>query len=1485
MENKFINLIKRILKIAIKIFIVILILLLLREGKLDASIAGDTSSNDYLKFYGFNPDAKTGTKENPFIILEIVPYRGMGQIGYLIGGQEPVDPSVSTYENQLYGVFNGFAQGAFEVKTVKKDVLDASDNVNAWTWKNYQLQNQEGYFEKLETQNGLYDKLVSGTMITFVKNKYGKGNYRWVIEENINGIPTDYNSNQIWMKGYTLDISCYENNGNWMFENKEIFKRNILHIAEEDIDDFYVRVVTITPEELRKNVDKFSKYYDVSDGGRNHKVYVGCNEDGEIDLIGNADLINISPSAQAGNNSVIDFWEKYGRDRSGISTSDKRYTANFGENDLDWQTVMELFMKVAIVEDKAPLVYDITCYDAPKVSGVAGEIPETMTVGCLIGSEKKDGYLNNLYKLLFLLRQRNPVEVYNLYMNTNDGEAAPTVTMTTVKGKTTGSFNLQNNENSKVYWNTNTFLPPFPDGTYPAYISQPSPNYQKYLVELNIILGWSDKHDAVIRNTYSYNGTSNMVQRFIQLDYGLRKESGTDTKVGYNEEFFNYLNEIGNSNASSNVASPCDAVEYILKKTRDEVKQKYSITVLDLEPSNDFKLTVQQLRNMIPAYTGYIQIIQQTTAEFIGKNDDLNATYDLIYIGTNTGKMNVDEAGLPVYNDPLMDGLVYSHVGDRILGYDNLYGVLKEGSSNIKAMSYIDFTDMAFAKSTIFRGFSRVTRNDVEGTYLEKVADFYRFAGNDITKLKLKELEDYISGGYPVLLEGKLFTCDNRVVDDSSNLYQFLYRNKGSASFVNKEELFLTSKQAIAQKKLYDGINKEKLSIHMGVSPVEFQVDVKSTLLEDRLLKYEFRVASSLNRVSSENYNWSIFVDSNADNIYEESEKILSGVSRIGETVSSSKAMPETYAGAIPWKLVVVKQGQSYIRSEKKGYAAFKTAESTEEERKKTRIHILQINSEDSTLNLERLLNPPSGKSSLLYEYTKDLDDFNVSIKTMAVSEFLALYQGSGNAYDKNQPVLTDKLYFVDKGVKKPYDMLIFGFGDSYSDIKNDNGALYNIQAFIDSGRSVMFTHDTTSFVNTKVDGDIYDITSTGKTLKNWGYGINQYLRSRMGLDRFGVMGEKIAGTPYDIATMPSKVPRSIYKSGALTNYQTSYPEIQGFTYGALVAYNNPSNSPLENIYQGNVLYPPFLYGNAFVKGTNISNYETNYATRVNEGRITNYPYKINTNIKISSTHTQYYQVNMEDPTLVVWYCLSDNEADSENSERSIDEKHSNVKEIGAYSVSPNDVRNNYYIYSKGNIVFSGMGHSKVDGLWDKGTLENIIKANQSDEKDGLYKNEVKLFINTLIATYHAGASAPSVSITNEEAIKSNTFGHILYEDSEGAAKVPGATKQIKFIAEDKNASTEQLIVRVYNYDVDGTMKLLNPSVKKLDGSNAEFIRESGKEPGYRIQSGVEYCFDFPLDSFSMYGMDKLTIVVTNANDLTGSTNATLQNLVLFDLD
>ena len=68
------------------------------------------------------------------------------------------------------------------------------------------------------------------------------------------------------------------------------------------------------------------------------------------------------------------------------------------------------------------------------------------------------------------------------------------------------------------------------------------------------------------------------------------------------------------------------------------------------------------------------------------------------------------------------------------------------------------------------------------------------------------------------------------------------------------------------------------------------------------------------------------------------------------------------------------------------------------------------------------------------------------------------------------------------------------------------------------------------------------------------------------------------------------------------------------------------------------------------------------------------------------------------------------------------------------YSQSPNDVRNNYYIYNKGNITYTGMGH---------GANDRSAKA----EYAAYTFEEAKLFINTIIASYQAGVKAPSITV------------------------------------------------------------------------------------------------------------------------------------------
>lgn len=135
------------------------------------------------------------------------------------------------------------------------------------------------------------------------------------------------------------------------------------------------------------------------------------------------------------------------------------------------------------------------------------------------------------------------------------------------------------------------------------------------------------------------------------------------------------------------------------------------------------------------------------------------------------------------------------------------------------------------------------------------------------------------------------------------------------------------------------------------------------------------------------------------------------------------------------------------------------------------------------------------------------------------------------------------------------------------------------------------------------------------------------------------------------------------------------------------------------------------------------SNHEpvmTTAITQVNKGAITTYPYDINTaafggttgnadgKIPILPTHEQVYQANLNHGETTVWYCLADPSGTTEANK--------------VYDVIPNDGVNSYYIYTSGNLTYTGAGHSNMF------TLE-----------------EAKLFINTLVAAYRVTAEKPMV--------------------------------------------------------------------------------------------------------------------------------------------
>jgi hypothetical protein len=117
-------------------------------------------------------------------------------------------------------------------------------------------------------------------------------------------------------------------------------------------------------------------------------------------------------------------------------------------------------------------------------------------------------------------------------------------------------------------------------------------------------------------------------------------------------------------------------------------------------------------------------------------------------------------------------------------------------------------------------------------------------------------------------------------------------------------------------------------------------------------------------------------------------------------------------------------------------------------------------------------------------------------------------------------------------------------------------------------------------------------------------------------------------------------------------------------TSGAEVYHGTSTDGTARALNQG--------FTNYICYDTTSNNNSSGTVTQANFGQIIGYPYTLKKEIKVSTTHTQYYQLNLEDDDIVVWYTMKSDKL--------------------AY----NDVRNNYYIYNKGNITFSGVGHDST---------------------------------------------------------------------------------------------------------------------------------------------------------------------------------------------
>ena len=693
-------------------------------------------------------------------------------------------------------------------------------------------------------------------------------------------------------------------------------------------------------------------------------------------------------------------------------------------------------------------------------------------------------------------------------------------------------------------------------------------------------------------------------------------------------------------------------------------------------------------------------VTTMTASEFVGHIDDIGAKYDMIYIGSkkDTSLTNVD----------LLTGsgeMCYAHVGaGRGITLQN---------KNSKLLKLIGQLDIDYDNWTGQNGMRRFAPID---TYSEHGAGYYRGSGNDMTDQIRSELMKFVKSGYPVVIDSDLMsddrTINTRKVDASSYYYQFL------TEALSYDNVFTTSELNDNTESLNFFSNLAKPVIHFEEKPAEppraNETNADRSLITNGELKYVFTIENDSDAAPAvTTYDCNLYFDLNFDGnlsekesqdsyieISDEDGNVLSQISdgnnkshyelQAGKKYTLVRKLPESYFKIITWKLEITSNKNSYIHTSEIGYA--KQARGTGVDPQQIKVVQLQAFKNGNYWDL-------SDKDGKFQKMLKNLMeqynfDFDIQINPVSVNTV--------NSYTDDQQM---------KNLLDQADMLMIGFTDGYDNISNAHKQVDAIVDFIKSGKSVLFSHDTTSYINydqdkmyayiadKKYDGtESTAIRTEDWNFKQWGLELNKVLRSIVGMDRYGITSDDKVETSAGI----QMVSGLLKKGDELQNgNQISFNEL--IKVSGDIAYQSGNRNASYAQTQG--------YSNEYV---NYPGYDSRVekAQKVNDGAITQYPYVIGDEIKIAETHGQYYQLGLEQDRdingnkdgksdVVVWYTLTD----------------------GYYGVSPKDVRNNYYFYSKGNVIYTGAGHSGV-----------------SDDE------EIQLFINAITAAANVTAVEPKAS-------------------------------------------------------------------------------------------------------------------------------------------
>lgn len=1083
------------------------------------------------------------------------------------------------------------------------------------------------------------------------------------------------------------------------------------------------------------------------------------------ELLSRADMIVVSNSNNHGSSSEADYssiFANYANKKGGTNG----YTTS---NDLSF-SVASAIMKKSLEPGSAPVLLD----------------------KALLNAEDR----LNAKRLFIMLQSMDAGMFYDSFVKSNATDGTGLWKRLDASGKFNGS----------AYWGRDTLISALG-------LSQEEKAY--YGIDTSAEFSVSGYPVSLTNHCFVYSGE--MFSNGSELTKNVIAKNDF-----YTANMFNYFT--GKKAAVGNKYAPADAVNYMVFGYTPAPSLDETTSFLEIQPTQtfeDMKFWYLYVKKFMPTYSGKLivkhgnsneeyfylgtaeaedykntlTIEQMSSAQFVGKLCDLSGNYRMIYLGLK--EMSSTLSSNAEYTAPFVSNgsggyYYYFHTGKTVtISADDYQGQLSTDGIS-------DFIDT------------------------------YAYPGNDFTMVKCNALIEFCKKAkLPVVLDNRFYNgtdINTSLIDNSTYLYQALKYGtvyapeaaNASAAEANgliKHASCFKYGDTSRNAELKTILNQPNLRIVYGSSsdvPPEYTVlanGIATGYLNpnhetERVLTYNFY----LQGVSGVQYDVRMFIDMNADGKYTEATEKLDSLVIYDQTsrryLSKYDSMEaghyytvkrsiNDYVGILPWKLEVFEKANPVVHYAITGMTAIKTTKQTDEGTwEKEKLNILQICSggkgtnlgkttvflpaikdieealgskkdsddvayadytfDDFTENQKNLIRNEMGSVTYMYwTYLASLEDFDVEITRINDGSDDGL-QGLYNA------IAADPLYLEN------YNMLVIGFADCYNDIRND-ATLRAIEDFIASGKSVLFTHDTTSLNNLK--------ETTGgrsRSYTDWGYHINRYFRNTLGMDRYG--STLIYDHDGEDHTEEMEKKDKVYLAG--TGQANEITAVDTKIGGTL-------QERTKELVHGYTRWE--LYKNQ--NRTTGTNKTTNSATKINDGQITRYPYVVGDTIDVATTHSQYYQLDLESDDIVVWYCLGGS----------------------SYANYYNDATNFYYIYNKGNITYTGVGHN--------GSLD---------------EDEAKLFVNTMVAAYMASADPTAPQIINfdrttgtdkvdylyvdydtthpELAIGEGVEGDELYTDASGKIIGSNQTKDVNFRLQENSIVTNKLMTMyVYKLLTAGT--------------------------------------------------------------------------------